>query len=467
MINRVLIRIKVVQLLYSYLLTEKLFTLESQPTPPTKEKRFAYQLYIDMLTLMTRIASEVQQRGGHKPLADNRFIRTLLADEKIKTQLAKDRLNPTPLSSEALVSRISEAVKETAFYKDYAKSESLDMAHDLKVWRDIFNIILKPDAGLARIYAELPNYSPRGVERMQELMVTTFANFSSSQGHVSDASKTLDFSLRKANELYHLILLLIVDLTRLREQNLDSRRHKYVVTEEDLNPDMRFVDNKLALRIAEDPQFQAYAEKNKLSWFTHDAATLDYLLKKVLDSDFYKKYMEAPEASFHDDCLLWKNLLRYVILPDEELQDTLESKSVFWNDDLDSIGTFVLKTLRRYEDGEPEPLLPMYKDDEDARFGKELFNAVIKGKETATEIIEQALNKDSWESDRLAFMDVVILRTALAELLNFPKIPVSVTVNEYIEIAKAYSTPKSSYFINGLLGAAVANLREQGKLLKP
>lgn len=467
MVNRVLIRIKVVQLLYSYLLTEKMFTLESQPTPPTKEKRYAYQLYIDMLTLMTRIADNVVQRGGYKPLLDNRFIHMVLADEKIKTQLAKDRVNGSAFASDALVKRLADTIKDAPFYKDYAKEGTPDMAPDLKVWRDIFNVILKPDAALAQVYTELPNYSPRGVERMQNLMATTFANFSSSQGNVADATKTLEYSLRKANELYYLLLLLVTDITRLQEQNLDASRHKYMPTAEDLNPNMRFVNNKLAMRMAEDSKFQEYVEKNKLSWMANDRSTLEVLLKRVLESDYYKKYMEASEVSFKDDCQLWKNLLRYVILPNEDLQQSLENSSVFWNDDIDSIGTFVLKTIRRYEDDEPEPVLPMYKDDEDARFGRELFNAVVRNKEEANQIIERALNKDSWETDRLAFMDVVILRTALAEILNFPKIPVSVSINEYIEIAKAYSTPKSSYFINGLLGTAVANLREEGRVVKP
>lgn len=467
MINRVLIRIKVVQLLYSYLLTEKLFTLESQPTPPTKEKRFAYRLYIDVLTLMSRIADSVQQRGGHRPLADNRFIRNVLADEKIKSQIAKSRLEPTPLDSEALVQRLAEAVKESAVYKTYVKNASTDMAADLKVWREIFNLIIVPDTQLAKIYAELPNYSLRGVERMQELMETTFTNFSSSQSHVADAAKTLAYSLEKANELYYLLLLLAVELTALQDQNLDAARHKYLATDSDLNPDLRFVENKFIERLSADARFQAFVEKNKLSWFTNDRLLLSSLLKQVLASDIYKDYMAAPETTYQDDCLLWKNLFRYVILPNEELQETLEDKSVFWNDDIDTIGTFVIKTIRRFEEENPDPLLPMFKDEEDARFGRELFNAVVKNKEEYGEIIDHALNKDSWESDRLAFMDVVIARTALAEILNFPKIPVNVSINEYIEIAKAYSTPKSSFFINGLLGAAVSNLRAEGRVIKP
>lgn len=467
MINRVLIRIKVVQLLYSYLLTEKLFTLESQPTPPTKEKRFAYRLYIDMLVLMTRIADNVQQRGGHRPLADNRFIRTVMADEKIKSQIAKNRLEPSPLDSPALVQRLSDMVKESASYKAYAKNGSSDMAADLKVWREIFNLMLVPDTQLAKIYEELPNYSLRGVERMHQLMETTFTNFSSSQGHVADAAKTLSHSLDKARELYYLLLLLAVELTRLQEQNLDAARHKYLATDSDLNPDLRFVENRFIERLAADADFTAFVEKNKLSWFANDRVLLSSLLKRVTASDIYKDYMASPEPSYQDDCLLWKNLYRYIILPDEELQESLEDKSVFWNDDTDTIGTFVIKTVRRFEEECPDPLLPMYKDDEDARFGRELFNAVVKNKEEYGEILDNALNKDSWEADRLAFMDVVIARTALAEILNFPKVPVNVSLNEYIEIAKAYSTPKSPFFINGLLGAAISNLRAEGRLLKP
>lgn len=467
MINRVLIRIKVIQLLYSYLLTEKLFTLEGQPTPPTKEKRFAYKLYLDVLVLMKRIADNVQQRSGHYPLADNRFIRTVSADEKIKSRLVQRELEPDALDSPELVKRLADEIKDSAVYKSYLKSGSLDLAADLKVWREIFNLILMKDNSLNRLFEELPNYSLRGVERMRELMETTFSNFSTSQDFVIDAAKTLAFSLEKSYQLYFLILLLAVEITRMQEQNLDSARHKYLATETDLNPNLRFVENKFIAKLTEQPEFHGFVEKNKLSWLNDDRIFLSKMLKNVVESDIYKEYMAAPEVTFEDDCRLWKNLLKTVILPDDDFQEVLEDKSVYWNDDLDIIGTFVLKTIRRFEEGEENPLIPKFKDDEDARFGLELFNAVIKNKDNYRAIIENALNKESWDTDRLAFMDVVIIRTALAEILNFPKIPISVSINEYLEIAKAYSTPKSAYFINGLLGAAVSKMKAEGKLVKP
>lgn len=466
MINRVLIRIKVIQLLYSYLLTEKLFTLESQPTPPTKEKRFAYQLYMDMLVLMTRIANAVEQRGGHKPLADNRFIRTVQEDEKIRSLHTKQNMEHSPFATQTLINPIAAAVKDSAVYKAYVKQGSTDMSGDLKVWREIFSLFLVPNTALNSIFETLPNYSLRGVERMKEMMEVTFVNFSSSQDHVADALKTLNFSLDKARELYARMLQLSVDLTIQQDRNLDAARHKYVVTDRDLNPNLRFVENSFVKTLAETPDYVQLVEKLKGSWIADNPILVNSLLKQITTSDIYRDYMEAPSTDFHADCEFWRNLYRFLIFPSPELNEALEDKSVFWNDDLDIIGTFVLKTIRRFQDGDADPILPMYKDDEDARFGRELFNAVVKHKDEYKEIVATVLNKDSWDADRLAFMDVVILLTALAELLCFPKIPVNVTINEYIELAKAYSTPKSAFFINGILGAAVSMLRNEDRLLK-
>ena len=467
MINRVLIRIKVVQLLYSYLLTEKVFTLESQPTPPTKEKRFAYGLYLDMLVLLTRIADTVVQRGGVKPLSDNRFIRTVGSDEKVKSLINKLKKEPSPVCTDAIVDRLSERVKESAVYKAYAKLQGSDMAADVKVWREIFNLIVMTDAPLREAIEQLAGFSPSGVERMRGLMEVTFVNFSSSQSYVDDAVKTLRFSLDKARELYFAMLLLAVQLTDLQEQNLDAARHKYVVTDADLNPTMRFGENGFIRALRQDPDLVEAVERLKLSWLPEHHILLSTLLKAITTSQIYLDYMAAPSTDFKADCELWRDLLRRVVFPHPDLAEALEDQCVFWNDDLDIIGTFVLKTVRRFEEGEAQPLLPMYKDYEDSTFGRELFEAVVRNKDQYRDLINEVLNKDSWDADRLAFMDVVIFETALAEIMTFPKVPVSVSVNEYLELAKAYSTPKSAFFINGLLGAAVAKLREEGKLLKP
>lgn len=465
MINRVLIRIKVVQLLYSYLLTEKVFSLESQPTPPTKASRLAYGLYLDLLALMTLVADDVHRRGG-RSLADNRFIRAVRSDEKVRSVLAKHRVETGVLLDDAMVEEIAEAVKESAICRAYLKEGSVDMTGDLRLWRELFAHVIMPHPRLLEVIEAMPGYSLRAMDIMRNLMEETFANFSTSQSHIDDALHTLQHSLDMARELYLRLLLLPVELTELQERNLESARNKYVVTDHDLNPNMRFVDNGFVKALAADPQIRELLDSGKYSWIAGDPVLLQSLLKLVTHSDEYRRYMEAPTTDYAGDCEFWRRMLKYNILPSEDLAESMEDRSVFWNDDLDIIGTFVLKTVRRFAENDPEPVLPMYKDEEDAMFGHDLFAGVVKGKEEYRSLIDSVLNKESWDTDRLAFMDVVICMTALAEILNFPKIPVSVSINEYIEIAKSYSTAKSGFFINGLLGAVVSRMHADGTLLK-
>ena len=177
--------------------------------------------------------------------------------------------------------------------------------------------------------------------------------------------------------------------------------------------------------------------------------------------------MENPRHDLQDDCDFWRTVYRRLILPNPDFLETLEDKSVFWNDDIDIIGTFVVKTIRRIEEGEGQnSVLDKFKDEEDARFGGELIKAVLKNKDTYRGYIDRCLDQSLWESERLAFMDVVIMETALAEIMNFPKITLTVSLNEYIEIAKSYSTAKSGAFVNGILGDIVVKLQEEGLLFK-
>ncbi|MBD5232498.1 MAG: transcription antitermination protein NusB [Bacteroidales bacterium] len=466
MINRVLIRIKVVQMLYSYLLTEKVFALESQPTPPTKASRLAYALYLDMLALMVLIADEVRRPGGQLPLADNRFVRAVRSDEKIRSVLARNRVEPSALLAPALVEALAARVKDSAACRAYLKEGSVDMSGDLRLWRELFAHVIMTDSAVLAAIEKQPGYSLRAADIFRNLMEETFSNFSSSQSHIDDALRTLKHSLDMARELYLRLLLLPIELTELQARNLEAARNKYVVTDHDLNPNMRFVDNEFVKALEADPEIAALLADGKYSWIAGDPRLLASLLKLVTQSDEYRAYMEASSTDFAGDCEFWRRMFKYTILPSDELAEAMEDKSVFWNDDLDIIGTFVLKTVRRFAEGQPQPVLAMYKDREDATFGRDLFTAAVRGKEEYRALVDNVLNKDSWDSDRLAFMDVVICITAIAEILNFPKIPVNVSINEYIEIAKAYSTSKSGFFINGLLGAIVNRLHAEGTLLK-
>jgi N utilization substance protein B len=272
--------------------------------------------------------------------------------------------------------------------------------------------------------------------------------------------------LEKAHELYFWLLLLPVELTNLREQQIEINRNKFITTNEDINPNLRFVENALVERLRQSEQLNNVVESKKIAWLPNDRILINKLLKSIMESDIYNDYMNAPQTDVHADCEFWRSVFKHIVLSDQDLIEALEEKSVFWNDDLDIIGTFTLKTFKRFEDNPSDAIMAMYKDEEDSLFGEELFRATVKNKEEYRQLIDTFVKKESWDSERLAFMDVVITLTAIAEMLNFPKIPLKVTINEYIEMAKAYSTPKSSSFINGILASIINNLKQQGRLLK-
>lgn len=466
MINRILIRIKVIQILYSFLLVEKQFTLESNPTAPTKEKRFAYSLYLDMLVLLIRLANAVERRPGDSPLASTRFISRLMIDDTVKSILAKYAREPFPYAR--LVEPLSERVKESAIYKKFLKDSGNDIGSgEEHLWSDIFNLIVMTDPEVGAVTGRRVNYTLKGVERMHDMMNRTFVNFLASQDNVSEVERALAVSLDKSRELYFRMLSLPVELTDLQDRILDENRHKYLRSEEDINPNLRFVENKVVEGLRTNETIDSFVAKNKIAWSADEPVMLRNLLNAIVRSDIYSEYMALPEASLHDDCELWRNLFKRVILDNTDFLETLEDKSVFWNDDIETIATFVLKTLRRIEEGDAAgAVLDKFKDDEDARFGFELLRCLYKNKETYRRYIDEAVSGGNWDSERLAFMDIVILETAITEILNFPKIPLSVSVNEYIELAKSYSSARSGAFVHGILGSVVNRLQKEGRLLK-
>ncbi len=467
MINRVLIRIKVVQLLYSYFLVQNNFTVQSSPSAPTKEKRFAYTLYLDYLYLMIDIAESIHQRTKNSPLYATRFIQRLLSDNIMKSVGSKYSGGRFPL--EGCVDELCERIKNSAIYKNFLK----DPKSDSKIWPDLFKHFISVDPKINQMTEGYENYSLRGVDRAKEMIGETFREFASSQDNVVDGLADLKASLEKARELYFRLLMLPIDITYQREVDLDERRHRYLKTDDDLNPNPKFIDNELVKLLNENEEIKEYAQKHKISWTEQDRDLIKHLLKVIMESDLYKEYMSEPVSDLHEDCEFWKKAMRNIILTDQEFLEGLETMSVFWNDDLDIMGEFVVKTFRRFEEKASDtdckiedPVLPMYKDSEDATFGKELFEAAVKKHSIYRGYIDEALNKQHWDSERLAYMDVVIMVTALAEIFNFPKIPLQASLNEYIEIAKSYSSGKSGAFVNGLLGSVIANLKETGKLRK-
>lgn len=375
--------------------------------------------------------------------------------------------SPFPLGK--CVGELSAQIKDSAIYKNFLK----DPNSDSKIWQELFRHFISVDPQVASSAEGYVNYSLRGVDRAKDMIAQTFAEFASSQDNLTDGLADLNASLEKARELYFRLLLLPIEITYQQEIELDERRHRYLKSDEDLNPNPKFIDNELVKLLNDNELIREYIEKGKISWVEQDRELVKHLLKKITESDLYQDYMSDPMTDLHQDCEFWKKAMRNIILGDAKFLETLETMSVFWNDDLDVIGEFVLKTFRRFEEkySDPDsriadPVMPMYKDGEDAKFGIELFEATVKKHAIYRGYIDEALNKQHWDSDRLAYMDVVIMVTALAEILNFPKIPLQASFNEYIEIAKCYSSAKSGAFINGLLATVITNLKESGKLRK-
>ncbi len=283
---------------------------------------------------------------------------------------------------------------------------------------------------------------------------------------ITKAKKELQASLDKSYELYNSLLQLMIDLTDLQDRELDDAKHKFLPSNEDLNPNMRFVENQLVEWLRNSKKLQDFVNDNNITW-RDDELFLRLLLFKVTGSEEYKTYMAMEKTDFASDCEVWLQIMKKVILPDDDLLEHIENMSVYWSvDDLDIMGQFVLKTIRRIEAGDKEPISPKYKDDEDSEFGEKLFSLAVQERAENDELINKYVRSERWDSGRIALMDRIIMCTALTEIKNFPSIPVNVTMNEYIELAKNFSTPHSGQFVNGILNAVVKSLREHGKIVK-
>ncbi len=283
---------------------------------------------------------------------------------------------------------------------------------------------------------------------------------------LTTAKKELTKSLDKSYELYNALLKLMIELTDVQDLRLDEAKHKFLPTEEDLNPNMRFVENEFVKRLRADQTLADFVDDKKINW-RDDELFVRLLLDKILRSEEYQEYMEMPKTSLVRDGEVWFQLMKKVVLPDENLLEHLQSMSVYYtDDDLQIMGQFVMKTIRRFEDEEAQPILPQYKNDDDSKFGEQLFSKAVAEMEENNSYIDQFVKTEKWDVERIALMDRVVMCTALTEIRNYPSIPVNVSLNEYIELAKDYSTPRSGQFVNGILNAVVNKLRADKVIIK-
>ena len=288
---------------------------------------------------------------------------------------------------------------------------------------------------------------------------------------LSQAETQLEQACEATRDLYIYMLGIVSPLTRIARERLEAAKGKFNPTEEERNPNMKFADNALARLLDEDKDFQKVFSKKKFSW-----AQYDLLLKKLMTSisskEYFAEYMASSERSLAEDCKLFTRIFEEEFVDSEELEQILEDKSLYWNDDLAYALTWCCKTFKSFAKGEGWSLIPLYQSEmlqgseveSDKYFVRKLLQNSYAGYENYSAMVAEAVN--GWEKERLFSTDVVLIVMGLAETVTFPTIPVKVTINEYVELSKFYGTPKSRSFVNGLLDRLVQNLVNDGKVTK-
>jgi len=294
----------------------------------------------------------------------------------------------------------------------------------------------------------------------------TYAYYQNGNNKLDAAEKELFFSLSKAYDLYLYMLELMVEITRMAERALITATQRAQRLGESEMPDARFVNNQFIAQLRVNHQLTDFIESQKKTW-ADEEDFVRRMYKLVIESDIYKEWMQkTTPPTYDEDRELWRKLYKELLVDNDDLDQLLEEKSVYWNDDRFIVDTFVLKSIKRFEkkNGANQQLLPEYRDEDDKEFARRLFRASLLGADNYRMMITQSLH--NWELERVALMDLVILQTALAEMMTFPQIPLVVTINEYVDIAKFYSTPRSGGYINGTLDTIARRLIEEGKLKK-
>ena len=291
-----------------------------------------------------------------------------------------------------------------------------------------------------------------------------YAYYQNGNKNLDNAEKELFFSLSKAYDLYHHLLALIVAVTHESARRLEVLRAK-ARREHTAEPSPKLSMNRFALQLEENRQLRDFMESQKHPW-SDVPEFVGKLLDMIEQSQIYKDYVADTTDDYATDRELWRKLYRTLIQDNEDLSQVLEEQSLYWNDDKEVVDTFVLKTIKRFDQksGPQQELLPEYDSEEEREYARKLFRAAIMNADEYQRYMGEA--SVNWDFSRLAYMDVIIMQIALAEMLTFPTIPLIVTINEYVELAKVYSTPRSSGYINGMLDAIARHLIRQGKLQK-
>ncbi len=297
-----------------------------------------------------------------------------------------------------------------------------------------------------------------------KIVQLTYAYYQNGNKNIDTAEKELFFSLSKAYDLYNILLLLIVAVTKEAQRRLEIAQGK-ARREGTPEPSQKFVMNRFALQLQDNKQLQEFAETLNFVW-NDRPEFVGKLFEQITQSQIYNEYMEEGDDDYATDRELWRRIYRTLIQENEDLDSILEEQSLYWNDDKDVVDTFVLKTIKRFDEnnGAKQELLPEYDSEEEKDYARKLFRATILNADEYQRFMSEASR--NWDFGRLAYMDVIIMQIAIAEMITFPTIPISVTINEFVELAKYYSTPRSAGYINGMLDAIARHLIQTGRVFK-
>ena len=298
-----------------------------------------------------------------------------------------------------------------------------------------------------------------------KVMQAVYAYHKNEDMTFQQAENYLYHIIHKSYELYHLLLLLLVDIRHYAFRRIEIGKTKFRPTPEELIPNTRFIDNLLLATLSKNKNLNRFVDKTGISWTNHPEIIIS-LYNEICQSELYQQYMADSNTDFEDDRKFVVKLCEKIISQYLPLYANLEEQSLYWNDEAEFVMNMVIKTMREFKNKEDHDhtLLPEYKDEDDKVFVTSLLRKSILYHTEFLKLLDKYLQ--NWDLDRLAFLDIVIMEIALTEILEFGGMALKISYNEYIEIAKHYSTPKSGFFINGILDNIIKDLRNKGKIKK-
>lgn len=475
MINRTLIRLKVVQMLYAHLLNRNEFKILVSPQRDTHEAVNSFRIYANALALLLLATAHKAaldtfpdlraQAIQGSPGDFGEILIELSRDSAIKELLKNNVVSTQAL--ESLLSVFQKEISSSTVAYDYKKKRNKTPEDEIRFWTTVILTIERPL--LQKYFTTSSDISDYAVEQGCELALETIKSYGSRRIAYIEAKDALNESLEQSYQLYLGLLSLPVELVSLREEQIDAAKNKYIPLPEDLNPNTRFIDSPLVKLLRDNVEINGFIKDHPHYW-AEDNIFLKKILSEIMQSSTYKRYMEKENIGLKDNVSFWRKILGNLVFNSDALAEVMEDKNIFWNDDLDIIGSFVLKTIdstldTAKERGVPINILPMFRDEEDHEFGLRLFMLASGNYNLYRSYIDRFIRSD-WDPERIAFMDIVILTVAIAELINFPNIPLPVTMKEYTDIASDYSTSRSGQFVNGLLGSVAEELKKEGKIFK-